>query len=168
MSTVPYAFVKVGAAFALVPTGETEQLYREIPTTSCGISGNTAHKFRFLPVGNVTYTLDTFGALELNGTPVLDIGGDAIDCSKIKGLVIALTPYDPMEAATGNVEVTLNDLFAAGNNVHPMNSGDVLALTNAIGISTVGGTSITIETASGTANLSIEVILIGAAAGFSS
>ena len=168
MSTVPYAYVKVGAAFALVPTGETEQLYREIPTTSCGISGNIAHKFRFLPVGSVTYTIDTFGALELNGTPVLDIGGDAIDCTKAKGLVIALTPYDPLEPVTGNVEVTLNDLFSAGGNVHPMNPGDLLALTNAIGVTKGSGTSITIESAAGTANLSIEVMLIGAAAGFSS
>lgn len=168
MSTIPYSFVKVGAAFALVPTGETEQLYREIPNTACGISGNIAHKFRFLPVGAVTFTLDTFGALELNGVPVLDIGGDAIDCNKIKGIVIALTPYDPIEEVTGNAEVQLNDLFSAGAFVHPMNPGDVLALTNAIGVTTGSGTSITIETASGTANLSIEVMLIGAAAGFSS
>ena len=168
MSTVSYAFVKVGAAFALVPTGETEQLYREIPTTPCGISGNIAHKFRFLPVGAVTYTIDTFGALELNGVPVLDIGGDAIDCTKTKGLVIALTPYDPMEAVTGNVEVTYTDLFSAGSFVHPMNPGDVLALTNAIGVTKGSSTAIVIETASGTANLSIEVMLIGAAAGFSS
>jgi hypothetical protein len=168
MSTVPYAFVKVGAAFALLPTGETDQLYREIPTTSCGISGNIAHKFRFLPVGNVTYVLDTFGALELDGVPVLDIGGDAIDCTKTKGLVITVTPYDPLEPATGNAEVTLNDLFSAGSFVHPMNPGDVLALTNAIGVTKGSSTAIVIETASGTANLSIEVLLIGAAAGFSS
>lgn len=168
MSTVPYSYVKIGAAFALVPTGETEQLYREIPTTSCGISGNIAHKFRFLPVGNVTFIIDELSALELNGVPVLDIGGDAIDCSKIKGLVITLTPYDPLEPVTGNAEVTLNDLFSAGGYVHPMNPGDVLALTNANGISTVGGSSITIESGTGSANLAIEVIIIGAASGFSS
>ena len=168
MSTVPYAYVKVGAAFALVPTGETEQLYREIPTTSCGISGNIAHKFRFLPVGNVTYVLDTFGALELDGVAVLDIGGDPIDCTKTKGLVITVTPYDPLEPATGSAEVTLNDLFSAGGNVHPLNPGDVLALTNANGITKGSGTFITIESGVGSANLAIDVILIGAAAGFSS
>jgi hypothetical protein len=168
MSTVPYAFVKVGAAFALLPTGETEQLYREIPTTSCGISGNVAHKFRFLPVGNVLYTIDTFGALELNGTPVLDIGGDAIDCSKIKALVVTLTPYDPLEPATGSAEITTNDLFTAGGYLHPMNVGDLMALTNAIGVTTGSGTSIAIESSVGSANLAIDVILIGAAAGVSS
>ena len=168
MSTVPYAFVKIGAAFAFLPTGETDQLYREIPTTSTGISGNVAHRFRFLPVGSVTYTLDTFNALELNGVPVLDLAGDAIDCNKIKGLVVTLTPYDPLLPATGNAEVTTNDLFTAGGIVHPMNVGDVMALTNAIGVTTGSGTSITIESASGTANLAIDVIIIGAAAGFSS
>lgn len=168
MSTVPYAYVKVGAAFALLPTGETEQLYREIPTTSCGISGNVAHKFRFLPVGNVLYTLDTFGALELNGVPVLDIGGDAIDCTKIKGFVVTVTPYDPLEPATGTAEVQYNDLFSGGSMVHVLNVGDVLALTNAIGITTGSGTSISIESGTGSANLAIEVIIIGAAAGFSS
>ncbi len=168
MSTLSYSFVKIGAAFSLIPTGETEQLYREIPSMACGISGNIAHKFRFLPVGAVTYTIDEFNALALNGGPILDIGGDEIDCSKIKGLVIALTPYDPMEPVTGNVEVTYSDLFSAGSFVHPMNPGDMLALTNAIGVTTGSGTSIVIETASGTANLSIEVMLIGAAAGFSS
>lgn len=168
MSTVPYAYVKIGAAFALVPTGETEQLYREIPTTSCGISGNIAHKFRLLPVGAVTYTIDTFGALELNGVPVLDIGGDAIDCTKTKGLVISLTPYDPLLPVTGSAEVTLTDLFFAGSNVHPMNPGDLLALTNAIGVTKTTSTSIVIESGSGSANLAIDVILIGAAAGFSS
>ena len=168
MSTVPYAFVKVGAAFALVPTGETEQLYREIPNTACGISGNVAHKFRFLPVGNVLYTIDEFDAMELDGVPVLDIGGDAIDCSKIKGLVITLTPYDPLEPVTGNAEVTLNDVFSAGAYVHPMNPGDVLALTNANGIDTVAGSYITIESGPSSANLCIDVIIIGAASGFSS
>lgn len=168
MSTVPYAYVKIGAAFAFLPTGETDQLYREIPTTACGISGNVAHKFRFLPVGAVTYTIDTFGALKLNGVSVLDLAGDAIDCTKTKGLAITLTPYDPLIPATGNAEVTLTDLFSAGSNVHPMNVGDILALTNAIGVTKGSGTSIVIETASGTANLAIDVILIGAAAGFSS
>ncbi len=168
MSTVPYAYVKIGAAFAFLPTGETDQLYREIPTTACGIAGNVAHKFRFLPVGTVTYTIDTFGALELDGVAVLDLAGDAIDCTKTKGLVMVLTPYDPLEPVTGNVEVTLTDVFSAGSNVHPMNPGDVLALTNAIGITKGSGTSITIETSSDSANLSIEVMLIGAAAGFSS
>ena len=168
MSTVPYAYVKIGAAFAFLPTGETDQLYREIPTTSCGVSGNVAHKFRVLPVGSVTYTIDTFGALELNGVPVLDLAGDAIDCNKIKALVVTLTPYDPLLPATGNAEVTTNDLFSAGGYVQPMNVGDVMALTNAIGVTTGSGTSLVIESAVGSANLVIDVILIGAAAGFSS
>ena len=168
MSTVPYAYVKIGAALAFLPTGETDQLYREIPTTSCGISGNVAHRFRFLPVGAVTYTIDTFAALELNGVPVLDLAGDAIDLNKIKGLVVTLTPYDPLLPATGNAEVTTNDLFTSGGVPHPMNVGDVLALTNAIGVTTGSGTSIVIDSGSGSANLAIDVILIGAAAGFSS
>lgn len=168
MSTVPYAYVKIGAAFAFLPTGETDQLYREIPTTACGISGNVAHKFRFLPVGNVTYTLDTFGTLKLNGVNVLDLAGDTIDCTKTKGLVVTLTPYDPLIPATGGAEVTTNDLFSAGSLVHPLNVGDVMALTNAIGVTKTSSTSIVIESGSGSANLAIDVIIIGAAAGFSS
>jgi hypothetical protein len=168
MSTVPYAFVKIGAAFAFLPTGEADQLYREIPTTSCGISGNVAHKFRFLPVGAVTYTIDTFAALELDGVPVLDLAGDAIDCNKIKGIVVCLTPYDPLIPATGNAEVTTNDLFTSGGSLHPMNVGDVMALTNAVGVTTGSGSSLVIESGSGSANLAIDVIIIGAAAGYSS
>lgn len=168
MSTVSYAFIRVGAAFAFIPTGETNQLYREIPNTACGISGNVAHRFRFLPVGNVTYTLDTFGVLELNGVPVLDLAGDTIDCTKTKGLIVTLTPYDPLLPANGGAEVTTNDLFTSGSMVHPLNLGDVMALTNAIGVTKTSGTSIVIESTSGSANLAIDVILIGAAAGFSS
>jgi hypothetical protein len=168
MSTVSYAYVKIGAAFAFLPPGETDQLYREIPTTSCGISGNVAHKFRFLPVGNVLYTIDTVGALELDGVAVLDLAGDPIDCTKIKGLVVTLTPYDPLIPATGAAEVTTNDLFTSGGSLHPMNVGDVMALTNAAGVTKTSDTSIVIESQSGSANLAIDVIIIGATAGFSS
>jgi hypothetical protein len=167
-STVPYAFVKIGAAFSYLPHASTNQLYREIPTTACGIAGNVAHKFRFLPVGNVLYTLDNFGALKLNGATVLGLDGLPIDCTKTKGLVVTVTPYDPMIPATGAAEVTYTDLFLSGTISHPLNVGDVMALTNAIGFPKTSSTSIAIESAAGSANLAIDVILIGAAAGFSS
>lgn len=167
-STVPYAFVKVGAAFSYLPHASTNQLYREIPTTACGISGNVAHKFRFLPVGNVVYTLSDFGALKLNGVAVLGLDGQPIDCTKTKGLVVTLTPYDPLIPATGSAEVTYNDLFSSGSFVHPLSVGDLMALTNAVGFPKTSGTEIIIESGSTSANLAIDVILIGAAAGFSS
>lgn len=167
-STVPYAFVKVGAAFSYLPHASTNQLYREIPTTACGISGNIAHKFRFLPVGNVVYTLSDFGALKLNGVTVLGLDGLPIDCTKTKGLVITLTPYDPLIPATGSAEIAYTDLFLSGSIVHPLNVGDIMALTNAIGFPKTSSTEIIIESGSDSANLAIDVILIGAAAGFSS
>jgi hypothetical protein len=49
-----------------------------------------------------------------------------------------------------------------------MNVGDVMALTNAAGVTKTSDTSIAIESQSGSANLAIDVIIIGAAAGFSS
>ena len=168
MATVPYAFVKIGSAFSYLPGGSTDQIYREIPATSCGIAGNVAHKFRFLPVGNVLYTLDNFGALKLNGVTVLGLDGQPIDCTKTKGLVVTVTPYDPMIPATGAAEVTYTDLFLSGTISHPLNVGDVMALTNAIGFPKTSSTSIAIESTAGSANLAIDVILLGAAAGFSS
>jgi hypothetical protein len=167
-STVPYAYVKIGAAFSYLPHASTNQIYREIPATSCGISGNVAHKFRFLPAGNVMYELDNFGALKLNGVTVPGLDGQPIDCTKTKGLVVTLTPYDPLIPVTGGAEVTYTDLFLAGSITHPLNVGDVMALTNAIGFPKTGATGIVIESAVGSANLAIDVILIGAAAGFSS
>lgn len=167
-STVPYAFVKIGAAFSYLPHASTNQLYREIPTTACGIAGNVAHKFRFLPVGNVLYTLNDFGALKLNGVAVLGLDGLPIDCTKTKGLVVTVTPYDPMIPATGLAEVTCTDLFVPGSFTHPLSLGDVMALTNAVGFSKTSSTEIMIESAVGSANLTIDVMLIGAAAGFSS
>lgn len=169
-STVPYAYVKIGAAFSYLPHASTNQIYREIPATSCGISGNIAHKFRFLPVGNVLYTLDSFGALKLNGATVLGLDGQPIDCTKTKGLVVTVTPYDPLIPATGGAEVSFSELFLSGSGsyTHPLSVGDVIALTNAVGFPATGGTSIIIESVPGSANLAIDVILIGASAGFSS
>src|SRR6188768_153793 len=96
----------------------------EFPTADGALS-------QFLtPVAGITYTFDNFPAVELNGDAIANDIGMAAAFTTLFLLHLRVAPYRPDLASSGNVAVTITDLFGTGaHNCGVLQPGDEIVRT---------------------------------------
>jgi hypothetical protein len=146
--------------FSQPPTAGASGTFRAIASDRVEFACDSAIKLNLLPTSGTTYTINNFPSAQLNGSAIININGFAASFSKIKGIHIRVSAYDPDSEASGTVSVAITDLFNPSDATHVLGIGDSMAITRKAGISSVA-TSAIVLTVNSPVNMRIEVILLG-------
>jgi hypothetical protein len=113
------------------------------------------------PVAGITYTFDNFPAVELNGDAITNDIGVAAAFTSLFLLHLRVAAYRPDLAASGNVAVTITDLFGTGaHNCGVLQPGDEIVRTKKAGFTLLSTSALTLVVTS-PVNLAIELLAIG-------
>jgi hypothetical protein len=103
--------------------------------------------------------LDTFPNVELAGVPLRNDDGLAAKFAKVHIMHIRVGKIAPGTGWTGNVTVAITDLF--GTHSHTFTGPGEITFCLEAGFSTVSTSAIAVSYYGGSANIGVEVLLVG-------